>query len=618
MIPEHLIPGGTLDTSHWPPLLAAAGGDAPVALAAIPVLGIACLWLASRVGVPAILLLLPAGVLVGPVSGVLVPAELFGESFFPAVSLGVAILLFDGGLGLRLDEVGGQRHVVGRLVTVGVAVTFVTGLAAAHLLFSAPAAELAVLAAVLTVSGPTVVGPILRQVRPREPTRTILQWEGITIDPVGATLALVVLEVVTSQGEGPLDGLLDATLTAGVGTAIGLAGAAVLTAAIRRQQVPDHLQAALTFGVMILCFGLANALAGEAGLFAATVLGVALANQRRVTIAHITAFNEVLGQLLLAALFIVLGANVDLGTLGDVALPTLGLTLVLVVVARPLGVWLSTVGSSLPSRDRMFMAWMAPRGIVAAATSALFSLQLDEAGIDGAVLAPATFLVIVATVVLYGLTARPVAARLRLAKAAPRGMALIGGPPWALGLADELFRNEVPVIVVSTDEPEAAAATDAGLLVYTGRLDRDGLAEAVDGVGVHQVLAVADREELNDLGIERLAELVGRRNLFLVPRTGDHTPHQPGAARAVAARRPFADDLGREDLAGLVDLGWRFTTVDVDDLDDDPGAGTSTGLVALVHLREDGVPEVLTGRTRVSARGGRVVALAAPGTDTDR
>lgn len=595
----------------------AAGGDVGVAIAAIPVVGIGCLWLASRLRIPAILLLLPAGVLIGPVTGVLEPDELFGDTLFPAVSLGVAILLFEGGLGLRLDQVGGKRNVVVRLVTVGVGVTFLVGLAATNLLFDAPGAELAVLAGVLVVSGPTVVGPILRQVRPREPTRTILQWEGITIDPVGATLALVVLEVVTTQGEGPWDGVLDAVATGAVGTVVGFIGAFVLAFAIRRQQVPDHLQAAVTFGMLVLCYAVAEQLVDEGGLFAATVLGVVLANQRRVTVAHITAFNEVLGQLLLAALFIVLGAQVDLDTLGDVLVPTLALTAVLVVLARPLAVWLSTIGSDLPARDRAFMSWMAPRGIVAAATSALFSTQLEAAGIDGDVLAPATFLVIVLTVVLYGLTAGPVAKRLQMAKARPKGMALIGAPRWALGFANELFRNDVPVLVVTTDQVEAEEAALEGLLVFTGRLDREDLAEAVDAVGVHQVVAVANSEELNELGVERLADLVGRANLFLVQDRTGAGRSLPGGVRAVTARHPFADDLLREDLAALLDAGWRFTTVDTAAVTGDGRRIDPSQLVPLVHLADGRPPEVLTERTRKGVAGGRLIVLAAPGVHPD-
>ena len=595
------------------PVVLAAESEAAIALAAIPVLGIGCLWVAARLKIPAILLLLPAGVLIGPVSGVLEPEELFGDALFPAVTLGVAILLFEGGLGLRLDKVGGKRNVVVRLVSVGVGVTFAVGLAAAYALFDAPTGELAVLAAVLTVSGPTVVGPILNQVRPREPTRTILQWEGITIDPVGATLALVVLEVVISQNEGPLGGAVDALLTAGAGTIVGLLGAQLLALAIRRQQVPDHLQAAVSFGMLILCYGVAEALQNEGGLFAATVLGVALANQRRVTVAHIAAFNEVLGQLLLAALFIVLGAEVDLGALEHVLLPTLGLTAVLVVVARPLAVWLSTAGSDLATRDRAFMAWMAPRGIVAAATSALFTSQLTDAGVGGEVLAPAAFLVIVATVVLYGLTARPVARWLRIAKAQPTGLALIGAPRWSLGFANELYRNDVPVLVVTTDEVEADQATLEGLLVFTGRLDGEDLAEAVDAVGVHQVVAVADSEELNELGVERLAEVVGRANLFLVQDRAGIGRTLPGGVRSVMARHPFSDDLLREDLAALLDGGWRFTTVESADVAGEGRTIDDTQLVPLVHLPEEGPPEVLTQRTRNQKRTGRLLVLAAPG-----
>lgn len=580
--------------------------DVGLALALVPTVGIACLWLAARLNIPAILLLLPAGVVLGPATNLVEPRELFGEAFFPGISVAVAILLFEGGLELRLDEVGGTKNIVLRLVTLGVGITFAIGALVGPLLFDAPSEVLLVLAAVLTVSGPTVVGPILRQVRPREPTRSVLQWEGIVIDPVGATLAIAVLELVVAQQRGAESAVLDLLITTVAGVSVGVAVAWTLTRSLRHHLVPDRLQAVVSFGMVIAAYAIAESLYHEAGLFATTVMGVWLANQRKVTIAHIASFNEVIGQLLLAGLFIVLGANVDPDALAHVALPALGLTLVLVLVARPLAVWISTVGSDLVLRDKAFMAWMAPRGIVAAAVSALFALRLEEEGVAAEDLAPATFVVIVATVTLYGLTAKPVAAWLRVAKAQPKGMALIGAPRWALGFADELYRNDVPVLVVTTDDLEAREATHDGLLVFSGRLDYDELAEAVDAVGVRQVVTAANSAELNELGAERLADLVGRANVFTVPNDANEAPRTTGRNRSVTARRAFSKEVDRRKLSARHQAGWRFATLPTE------GELDLAKTLPLVHLLADGTPSIVSDGTRKRFQGGRIIALVAP------
>ena len=584
--------------------------DVGLALALIPVVGIACLWIAARAGIPAILLLLPSGVVLGPVTGLVEPRELFGEAFFPGISVAVAILLFEGGLGLRIDELGGTKNIVLRLVTLGVAITFALGAVVGPLLFDAPSEVVLVLAAVLVVSGPTVVGPILAQVRPREPTRSVLQWEGIVIDPVGATLAIAVLELVVAQQRGAPSAALDLLVTAVAGLGVGVAVAWLFTRALRHHLVPDRLQAVVSFGAVVAAYAGAEALAHEAGLFATTIMGVWLANQGKVTIAHIASFNEVIGQLLLACLFVVLGANVEPDALAHVALPALALSAVLVLVARPLAVWASTVGSPLALRDKAFMAWMAPRGIVAAAVSALFALRLEEEGVAAEDLAPATFVVIVATVTLYGLTAKPVAKRLQIARALPKGIALIGAPRWALGFADELYRNEVPVLVVTTDDLEAREATHDGLLVFSGQLEHDELAEAVEGVGIRQVVTAANSVELNELGAERLAEMVGRANLFTVPASGDEGPRTTGRNRSVTARRAFAKDVDRRALSARHQAGWRFATLTPSAEPLDPAT-----TVPLVHVSDDGTPSVVTEGVRQRFAGGRLVALVAPADD---
>ena len=429
-------------------------------------------------------------------------------------------------------------------MSIGLVVTWVLASGAAALFLGLHRDDALLLGSVLVVSGPTVVLPLLRHARVREPTGSILRWEGIFIDPIGATLSIVVLQVVLGheQAAGVVGRIL---ATAVVGTAAGLLGAALLTLFLARHWVADHLHNPFTLAVVVGAFAGADLLAPEAGLFATTVLGVAMANQRFVPTAHIREFEENLGLLILSGLFILLGARVDLDRLAHFAPGSLGLLAALVLVVRPAAVFASTIGSGLSHRERIYLACICPRGIVAAAVASLFTLELIDAGQPLPELVPATFVVIIGSVVLYGLAARPLARALHVAKAVPRGIALVGGPGWALELGRELAALDVPVILVSTDDGEQEAALDAGLLVFSGRIEADDLLEAMEGVGVSQAIALSRYSELNAFGMSRLADELGRANIWYLrpPRrtTSAATARRcSGGARsgAAAPRRP--------------------------------------------------------------------------------
>jgi NhaP-type Na+/H+ or K+/H+ antiporter len=508
-------------------------GDSVITgLGTIVVCGVGMQWLARRVRVPAILLLLAAGLVVGPGLGWVDPDQIFGDSLFPVVSLAVGILLFEGGLGLDIGELRshGARPVV-RLVTVGVLITWVALWAVSIPLFGMDVRDAALLGALLVVSGPTVVGPLLKLARPRPPASTILRWEGIVIDPIGATLALVVLQVVL--GEGSPTKLFT---TAGVGVAVGLALAAVLVAVLRRFLVPDDLELAVTTMFVIGAYTASELISSEAGLFATTVLGVALANQRFVQVRRITAFNEDVGVLLLGGLFIVLAARIDVDQLMSLVLPALGLTAAAVLLVRPLVAWVCTARCGLSRADRIFVAAMCPRGIVAAATSALFTLELAEADQGGEDLASIVFLVIVGTCIVYGLAAAPLARALDLALPHNRGVLLIGAQPWLLALADALADLDVETTVIATGRYELATRPRRWRL-FTAPMVTAGVDRAFDGVRTAVVASIDD--EHNAVALARCLEDLSRRDVYVLPaaRRAVHLPPpSPGRLRALSDR----------------------------------------------------------------------------------
>jgi len=398
-------------------------------LAAIIVLGIGAQWLAWRVQLPSILLLLLLGFVVGPVAGYLRPNELLGALLLPLVSVSVAIILFEGGLSLNAVDLTHIRRVLLHLISVGVLTTWLVAALAAHYIVGLDAPLAFLLGAILTVSGPTVVLPLLRHVRPIGRVNSLLRWEGIVVDPVGATLAVIVFEVITARQVDQSNlWVIGAVLkTILIGGALGVIGSRVVTLLLNRHWIPDYLQNPVTLMLVIATFTTANLLQAKSGLLAVTLMGIWLANQKTVSVKHIIEFKENLRVLLLSSLFILLAARLEIRQLTDFGFREIGFILALIFVGRPLAIALSTLGSQLSWRERLFLCWMAPRGIVAASVSSVFALQLKQAGYGQAdQLVPLTFFVIVGTVVLYGLTAAPLSRWLQVAKPKTEVFLLVG------------------------------------------------------------------------------------------------------------------------------------------------------------------------------------------------
>lgn len=504
-----------------PPILASSS-QLPVTIAIILTLGVGGQWLANRLRIPGVLLLLTSGILVGPVFNIIDPVEDFGtKTLFPVVSIAVGLLLYEGGLGLKLDRLNEGRSVILRLVTIGALVTWLIGWGATVVLFDVSTSSAALIGAILVVSGPTVVIPLLHLARPREPTGSILRWEGIVIDPVGATLAIVVLDATLNDND-PAEAALQIGITLGAGAVAGVVVAALALFALHRHWVPDHLLNPTMLAAAIVAFAAANSIAAEAGLMATTMLGLVLANQRLVPNHELTAFSEDVGYLILGTLFIVLGAMVNLDDLVGVLPRALILIAVLVLVARPVAVWLSTIGSGMQRNDRQFLAWMAPRGIVAASVATVFSQTLiDEGAGEVPELVPVVFATVIVTVALYGLSATWVARKTRVAKIQPNGIALVSNHRFAIDLADKLASHDIPVLVISTSTEVQRDTFARGLLAYERPIDSHDLDLTLDGVGIKQAILLTDDENFAALAAHHLSDHLGRANLYQVQPDAD-------------------------------------------------------------------------------------------------
>lgn len=491
-----------------------------IAVAAIIVLGVSAQWLAARLRLPSILLLLIFGFLAGPVTGLLDPDTLRGDWLFPLVSLSVGLILYEGGLSLSVSDLLKVGGVVRNLISIGALVTWAVGALAGYLIFDVSAGLAILLGAVLIVTGPTVIGPLLRYIRPSGPVGPILRWEGIVIDPIGAVLAVLVYEAIGGAEGGATTAniVLAVVKTVLLGGGLGLIAAGLLAFLLHRYWIPDFLQNAVSLMFVVAAFTAANALQPESGLLTATVMGIALANQKLADVRHIVEFKENLRVLLISSLFILLAARLRPADLTAVGWGGVAFVIVLIVVGRPLATFISTMGSRLKRNERLFLAWMAPRGIVAAAVSSVFELRLNELGYtDARLLVPITFVVIIATVAVYGLTSAAVARRLGLAVANPQGILLAGAHRWGRELAAVLRAKGFPVLLIDNNRANIAAARMEGLPTYSGSILAEYVIDEVELGGIGRLLAMTPNDWVNTLAAQRFMRFFGRAGCYQLP-----------------------------------------------------------------------------------------------------
>lgn len=513
-------------------------------LASILVLGIGSQWLAWRLKVPSILLLLVVGCLAGPLSGhrVLDPDALLGDALQPFVSIAVAVILFEGGLTLRLRDLHGATAAIRNLILLGAPLTWGLATLSARFALGWGWGMSTLVGAILIVTGPTVILPLLRHVRPAGAVGRVVRWEGIVTDPIGAIAAVLVFEAIAHSSGGhdtasTLFGILRAVF---VGGGSGVLGALLLAFLLRRDLIPDFLHSPVALAFAVTAFVVSNLAQHEAGLLAVTVMGVVLANQRLVSIEHIVEFKENLTVLLVASLFILLAARLPLEELKAFDLRTLAFVLLLLFVVRPVTAFVALAGSELTMREKAFVAWMAPRGIVAAAVSSVFALGLADSGMPEAQkLVPVVFAVIVGTVAVYGLTAAPLARRLGLSKGQPGGVLIVGAHSIAREMAKALVEEGADVLVVDTNHNDFMRARMEGLEVWNGSVLSEDFELRAPLEGIGSILAMTPNDSVNALACLHMTPLFGRAGIFQLSPTRLSTKEDDGQIPRELRGRPL-------------------------------------------------------------------------------
>lgn len=516
-------------------------------LGLIGLLGFCCQWLAWRVKLPAILFFLLVGLLLGPTLGVLDPDALFGDLLFPFVSLSVAVILFEGSLTLKHIELRNIGYTVRNLVTYGALINAIITTIATHYLIGMDWSLAALFGVIMVVTGPTVVMPMLRTVRPNAHVATALRWEGIVIDPLGAIFAVLVFEFILAQRTGSdwssVMLIFSQTILTGIG--VGVAFGYALGLLLRKGFIPDFLQNFAAIAFVASAFALSDSMKHESGLLTVTIMGIWLANMPNVFTRDILNFKESLTLMLVSVLFIVLSARIDFSAMATLGWGALGVFLAVQFLARPAKVFASCIGSDFSLQERTLLAWVGPRGIVAAAVSAVFAIKLNDLGFANAeLLVPLAFSVIMGTVILQSATAKYLAGLLGVRESGAGGYIIVGANPVAREIARAMKEVNIKSILCDQDWSNISSARMDGLDTYYGNPISDH-AEIHLNIGAYRgLLGMSPRNADNTAASLRFREDFDARNIFVLASSEDKESHEKHkTSRFYRGRTLFGTDI---------------------------------------------------------------------------
>lgn len=540
--------------------------DLTLVLALIGVLGVGSQWLAVRLQMPAIVFMLVAGILAGPVFGLLDPKSDFGELFKPIVAVAVALILFEGGLSLNFRELRDAAPAVRRLCTIGALLTWLANSAAGHYIAGLSWPTSLVFGGILVVTGPTVVMPLLRQARLASRTSSTLRWEAIVNDPVGALLAVLAFEVIVALQS---DTLVGAAGHLGLGivaaTVAGWIVGRMLTIGFRRGLVSEYMKAPVLFACVLGVYAATDWVLHESGLLAVTVMGLTMANARLPSLEELRRFKEHVTVLLVSAVFVILAATLKPDDLFLLDYRGVAFIAAIMLLARPFSVFVSLIGTQTSITERAFIAWIAPRGVVAVAISGFFGDRLVDLGYtDAALMAPLAFALVAVTVVVYGFSVRPLARTLGLRSTRPPGVIILGGNDWTTELATEIQRAGVPALMVDRDWHRLGKARARDIPTWYGEILSESAHHSIDMHNFGTLIAAGENDDYNTLVCTDVGPEFGRDRVFQVGRK-----EQEEGERDLPATLGGRSLMSNGTSTDMIDLrmarGWGLQTYDVGD-----------------------------------------------------
>lgn len=501
-------------------------------LAGIIILGIVAQWFAWRLKLPAILPLILIGLFVGPIATLITEDGskwiqpvwtgthgLFpGERLYNFVSLSISIILFEGGLTLKRDEILNVGPAILKLISLGSLVTFIGAGIAVYAIFGLSWEISFLFSALIIVTGPTVIAPILRNIPLKKDVSTVLKWEGILIDPIGALVAVLVFGfIVAKEGDNyTADALLSFGKIIVIGFSIGFTAAYALYYAIKNKIIPHYLLNVLVLASVLAVFVISDLFAHESGLLAVVVMGMVLGNKNMQELKEILFFKESLTLILISILFILLSANINIS---DLMLlynwKTLWLFLAVILVLRPIGVFLSTRNSGLAFNEKLFISWVGPRGIVAAGIASLFGLKLVKQGVPGAeYITPLVFMIVLGTVLLNATTARLFAKIVGVFLKSSNGILIVGASAFSRIIANYLTENGRRVILIDNNSAHVSKAIEEGLEAIESNIYTDDLTENIELNDVGYLLGFTGSTSVNKFALDKLSPSFGEKGAY--------------------------------------------------------------------------------------------------------
>ncbi|MDI6653773.1 sodium:proton antiporter [Gluconobacter japonicus] len=517
--------------------------------------GMLAQWVAWRFRLPAIVLLFTIGLLFGPGLGILHPSETMGWVFRPLVSLLVAIVVFEGGMALDIRQLREAGEGVARLTMLALPINWVLGSLAAHYVAHLEWGTSMLFGAIIVVTGPTVVLPLLRSTKLQPKVAAFLRWEAIVNDPLGAILAAVVLQLMLLHvdlhtGVFFTHTLPDLLAAATESISAGILPAYLIRYLFTRDMMPEILKTPVLISMALVIFTACNLEMEGAGLVAVTIFGMALTNLHIPGVAELRRIKESMVVLVVSVLFILLTADLHREVLKHLSIPILMLTLVVLFVVRPVGIFFSTLGTSMPWKERLFVGWIAPRGIVAAAVAGAAGIRLKETGYQSAdLIMPAVFAVIAVTMILHGFSLRPIARALKLTLSNDPAIAILGASGWSVDLAACLHREGIPILLVDNRSSALMPAAQMDIPVLRTELLSQHGQEALEERPADYLIATTGDGIYNGMICGHLAPAMGRERVFQI---------SPGVARL-----DFYHGLSRDSRGKVLgEPAWNYTLFD--------------------------------------------------------
>ena len=526
-------------------------------------LAMLCQWLAWRTHLPALVLLSAMGIVLGPVSGVLDPYHALGDFLPQLVSLSVAVILFDGGLSLDFKELRETRRAVKNMVYIGAPLSWLLISLAAHYIAGLSWPVSVLFGGILVVTGPTVIIPMMRQARLNMRVGSVLKWEGIVNDPIGALFAVIAYEFIVSphMQNNPLGGFLTITLNIALIGIFSFLAARLVAFLFRKGSVPEFLKAPILLTATLAAYVIGNAIQHEGGLIAVTVLGATLAASHLPSVEDLRKFKEAISIVLVSLLFIVLTATLQWSDVYAMDLRTAAFLLVLLFVVRPLSVWMSCLGTQLTNKEKLFVGWIAPRGIVCVAVTGLFGPLLVKAGYpDGAQLVPLSFAVVFATILFHGFSIGPLGRKLGLVAKQSNGVLIAGANRWCRALALALKEKDIPVMLISNNWHRLKEARLLNIPVHYGEILSETTDHHLEYNQYRYLVAATDNFAYNSLVASRFAHEFGRDKIYQLPGDQDDHTDPKAFSHTVRGISLFGEGGDYESLIKYMAQGWEFTS----------------------------------------------------------